>query len=296
MPTVFGEKLVMRLLDKGGAVKDIKRLGFDQRQMEDFVAAAEAPHGLIFLTGPTGSGKTTTLYAVLQHVYTPEMNFMTAEDPVEFKLGGISQCQMRANIGLTFASALRAFLRQDPDVILVGEIRDAETAEIAIQASLTGHLVFSTLHTNDATSALSRLIDIGVKPFLVSSAIQAVMAQRLIRVACPECKTPYEPEESELRALGIDRKVVEGKTIYRAVGCKNCQGNGYFGRLGIFELMEMDSKLRDLTYKVAPMSQIREQARVSGSMVTLKEDGIRKALNGVTTFSEVLRVTSAEEV
>ena len=248
------------------------------------------------MTGPTGSGKTTTLYAALQDLNKADTKIITAENPIEYHIGGINQCEVRHQIGLDFSKILRSMLRQAPNIILVGEIRDRETAEIAIQASLTGHLVFSTLHTNDAPSALIRLIDIGVKPFLVSSSVIAVMAQRLVRVLCKKCREPIEYPESFLRSAGIPPERVAGKTLYRPVGCDSCRRTGYRGRVGLFELLQMDSVLRDMAYKRAPSAKLREQAQLSGGMSSLREDGIRKALEGVTTLEEVLAVTHEESV
>lgn len=296
LPGNHGESLVLRLLDKEKGLVSMEELGFHSSDYNRFKRIIKRPNGIFLVTGPTGSGKTTTLYAALKHLNQPDVKIITAENPIEYHISGINQCEVRHNIGLDFSRILRSMLRQAPNIILVGEIRDLETANIAIQAALTGHLVFSTLHTNDATSALTRLIDLGVKPFLVASAVQAVMAQRLIRVLCSHCKEPYEPEESDWKALGIAQKELKGKTVFKAVGCERCQGSGFFGRIGIFELMEMDSKLRDMTYHVVSTGKLREQARISGNMVTLKEDGIRKVLNGITSFSEVFRVTAAEEV
>jgi type IV pilus assembly protein PilB len=302
MPTVFGEKLVMRILDKGGAVKDIKKLGFDPRQLNDFLEAAGAPHGLIFLTGPTGSGKTTTLYAVLQAIYTPEMNFMTAEDPVEFKLAGISQCQMRSAIGLTFASALRSFLRQDPDVILVGEVRDKETAEICLKAAMTGHLVLSTLHTNDAMGAVPRLVDMGMEAYMLADALQLVAGQRLVRALCESCKVMYKPEPgSEIVEqckreilLGTDKlPPVEQWVWGKAVGCDKCAKTGYLGRRAIYEVYHMNQAMRTIIAKTQDLPKLREEAFKVG-MWNMRASGWRKVMDGVTTPEEVLATTLSE--
>jgi type IV pilus assembly protein PilB len=302
MPTVFGEKLVMRILDKGGAVKDIRKLGFDPRQLNDFLEAAGAPHGLIFLTGPTGSGKTTTLYAVLQAIYTPEMNFMTAEDPVEFKLAGISQCQMRANIGLTFASALRSFLRQDPDVILVGEVRDKETAEICLKAAMTGHLVLSTLHTNDAMGAVPRLVDMGMEAYMLADALQLVAGQRLVRALCEGCKVMYKPEPgSEIVEqckreilLAADKLPPEDQWVWgKAVGCDKCAKTGYLGRRAIYEVYHMNSAMRTIISKTQDLPKLREEAFKVG-MWNMRASGWRKVMEGVTTPEEVLATTLSE--
>jgi len=293
LPASHGESIVMRLLDKEVSLVDLEALGFHPDDHARFKRIIKKPNGIFLVTGPTGSGKTTSLYAALKELNKPNVKIITAENPVEYHLRGINQCEVRHGIGLDFARILRAMLRQAPNIILVGEIRDLETAEIAIQAALTGHLVFSTLHTNDASSALTRLIDLGVKPFLVSTAVLAVMAQRLIRMLCPACRAPWEPEPAKLRALGIKPEHLEGRTIYKAVGCKECRFDGYRGRKGIFELFEMDSRMRDLTFRGASTLELRAQARASCGMITLREDGIRKILAGLTSVDEVLRVAGA---
>jgi len=293
LPATHGESIVMRILDKEVALVDLPKLGFHQDDYQRFQRIIKKPNGIFLVTGPTGSGKTTTLYAALQELNQPNVKIITAENPIEYHLKGINQCEVRHGIGLSFARILRAMLRQAPNIILVGEIRDPETAEIAIQAALTGHLVFSTLHTNDAPSALTRLVDIGVKPFLVSTAVLAVMAQRLVRLLCPNCKAPWEPEPVKLRALGLTADQIEGQTIYKAVGCKECRHEGYRGRRGLFEMFEMDSRMRDLTFQGASTLELRAQARASCGMLTLREDGVRKILAGITTVDEVLRVTGA---
>ncbi len=272
---------------------DLTALGFEGADRDRFQRIIQRPNGICLVTGPTGSGKTTTLYSALQDLNRSDVKIITAEDPVEFHIRGINQCQVRARIGLTFARILRAMLRQAPNVILVGEIRDQETAEIAVQAALTGHLVFSTLHTNDAPSAITRLIDMGVKPFLVSAAVQAIMAQRLVRVLCKECKQPATPTEVELQSLGVAAEQVAGATFCRPVGCPACGQSGFRGRLGIFELLEMDSTLREMTFRGDPTVRLREYARQSGGMSTLLQDGVRKVLAGATTIQELLRVTAA---
>jgi type IV pilus assembly protein PilB len=286
----------MRILDKERGLVDLPKLGFDPTDHARFQRLIKRPNGIFLVTGPTGSGKTTSLYAALRELNRPDVKIITAENPVEYNLSGINQCNVKTEIGLSFARILRSMLRQAPDIILVGEIRDRETAEIAIQAALTGHLVFSTLHTNDAPSAITRLVDMGVKRFLVSTAIMAVMAQRLLRVLCVECKKPVAPEASQLRAAGLKDELLEGHTLYGPVGCETCQGSGFRGRIGIFELFEMDSTLREQTFRGASTVAIREQARISGGMVTLLEDGVRKALQGVTTLEEVLAATVSENV
>jgi type IV pilus assembly protein PilB len=254
------------------------------------------PNGIFLVTGPTGSGKTTTLYSALQELNRPDRKIITAEDPVEYNFSGINQCQVKEEIELTFSKILRAMLRQAPNIILVGEIRDKETAEIAIQAALTGHLVFSTLHTNDAPGAITRLVDMGVKPFLVASSIQAILAQRLIRVLCNECKQPDPaPDRFLLRLVGINDEEIAGNTIYKPVGCKVCHGTGYRGRLGIYELMILTNEVRELAFNRAPTGQLRRAAK-NGGMKSLVADGKIKILKGVTAPSEIARVTQAEGV
>jgi type IV pilus assembly protein PilB len=293
LPANHGETMVMRLLDKERNLLSLESLGFEGPDLERYRRIITRPNGIFLVTGPTGSGKTTTLYASLQQLNRSDTKIITAEDPVEFNIPGINQCSVRPNIGLTFARILRAMLRQAPNIILVGEIRDTETAEIAVQAALTGHLVFSTLHTNDAPSAITRLIDMGVKPFLVSASIQAVMAQRLVRVLCPSCREPYAATDVDLRTLRLDSDRYSGTTLYRAAGCAQCEGVGYRGRLGIFELMVMDATLREMVYRGESTSRIREYARTSGGMSTLVEDGVAKVVQGRTSVEELLRVTAA---
>jgi type IV pilus assembly protein PilB len=293
LPASDGPSLVMRILDKQSVLLGVQDLGFEDDAYSHFKDIIKRPNGIVLVTGPTGSGKTTTLYAALNELNTPDRKIITAENPVEYSLTGINQAEVKERIEMTFARILRAMLRQAPNVILVGEIRDQETAETAIQAALTGHLVFSTLHTNDAPSAITRLIDMGVQPFLVSSSIQAVMAQRLIRTLCKNCKEPYEPEPFELQSIGLTENDVAGVTLYRARGCSECDQKGYKGRLGIFELMEMDSELREMAFHKTPTNRLRDQAVASG-MRTLMQDGVRKVLNGVTTTEEILRITAAD--
>lgn len=295
LPTTNGESIVLRILDKQEGLKNLDELGFHPDDYQKFRRIIKRPNGIFLITGPTGSGKTTTLYAALKELNRPDVKIITAENPVEYTLPGINQSQVKEIIGLTFARILRAMLRQAPNIILVGEIRDTETAEIAIQAALTGHLVFSTLHTNDAASAITRLIDMGVKPFLVASSIQAIMAQRLVRTLCGHCKEPYEPEESELRAVGIRAEDIMGKTIYRNVGCEACKFTGFKGRKAVFELLEMSSANRELAFRKAPLSKIREQAILDG-MVTLMQDGVRKVLDGITTIEEILTIAKREDI
>ncbi len=293
LPATDGPSLVMRILDKESVLLGVQDLGFGDDDYRRFKQIIKRPNGIFLVTGPTGSGKTTTLYAALNELNTPDRKIITAENPVEYSIAGINQAEVRERIGMTFARILRAMLRQAPNVILVGEIRDQETAEIAIQAALTGHLVFSTLHTNDAPSAITRLIDIGVQPFLVSSSIQAIMAQRLVRTICKNCKEPYDPPQHELRAAGLSPEDAAGLTFYRGAGCAECQGTGYKGRIGIFELMEMDSEIREMAFHKVATNRIRDQAIASG-MRTLMQDGIRKVIKGVTTIEEVLRITAGD--
>src|SRR5262245_34093766 len=294
LPGNHGETIVMRLLDKEKGLLSLDALGFDGPDRDRFERCIARPNGIVLVTGPTGSGKTTTLYAALQQLNRPDVKIITAEDPVEFNIRGINQCQVRARIGLSFARILRAMLRQAPNIILVGEIRDRETAEIAVQAALTGHLVFSTLHTNDAPSAITRLCDMGVKPFLVAAAVQAVLAQRLVRVVCPQCTQPGELDDIELREIGLDRSAVAGGArIVRSVGCPACDASGFRGRLGIFEMMVLDDGLREMIFRGEPTVRLRDYAFHSGGMSTLLQDGARKVLAGKTTHQELLRVTAA---
>ncbi len=294
IPSYHGESIVMRILRPDSVRIGIQALGFGDEDYKRFLKIIRRPNGIFLVTGPTGSGKTTTLYAALQELNTPDKKIITAEDPVEYNFTGMNQCQVNEAIGLTFARILRAMLRQAPNIILVGEIRDLEVAEVAIQAALTGHLVFSTLHTNDAPSAITRLIDMGVKPFLVASSIQAIMAQRLVRRICPECKEEYtDPDPHIMRLIGLDPATLGDRKIYRGRGCKACHNTGYRGRIGIFELMEMNSELRELAFNQAQTNKIRQAARASG-MKTLLDDGKEKILQGITTPEEVARVTQAE--
>ncbi|MFN9332109.1 MAG: GspE/PulE family protein [Planctomycetota bacterium] len=294
LPGSHGETIVMRLLDKERGLMSLQALGFEGRDRERFQSVIGRPNGIVLVTGPTGSGKTTTLYAALQELNRPDVKIITAEDPVEFNIRGINQCQVKSRIGLTFARILRAMLRQAPNVILVGEIRDKETAEIAVQAALTGHLVVSTLHTNDSASAITRLVDMGVKPFLVAASVQAVLAQRLLRVVCKQCRQPYEPTPTELRSVGIDAGRAREATFYRAEGCESCGHSGYKGRLGIYELLQLDNTLREMTVRGEPMVRLREYAWQSGGMSTLLQDGVRKVMQGMTTIPELLRVVAAQ--
>jgi type IV pilus assembly protein PilB len=286
----------MRILDREAGLVDLEKLGFVGDDRERFERIIKRPNGIFLVTGPTGSGKTTTLYAALKTLNKPNVKIITAENPVEYHLAGVNQCEVKHRIGLDFQRILRAMLRQAPNIILVGEIRDKETAEIAVQAALTGHLVFSTLHTNDAPSALTRLVDMGVKPFLVSTAVMAVMAQRLVRRLCLTCRQPMAPEPSLLKSVGLTPGEVAGRTIYRAVGCRECRFEGYRGRVGLFELLEMDAPLREATFRRASTMKLREQARLTGGLKSLLEDGVRKVLEGVTTIEEILTVAKREDL
>jgi type IV pilus assembly protein PilB len=279
----------MRILDRGTIQVSIKDLGFGEEDYKRFQNIIKRPNGIFLVTGPTGSGKTTTLYAALNELNRPDRKIITAEDPVEYYLPGINQVEVKHLIGLDFARIIRAMLRQAPNIILVGEIRDQETADIAVQASLTGHLVFSTLHTNDAPSAITRLVDIGVQPFLVASSVIAIMAQRLVRVVCPKCKEPDKPTNAEIQAAGLSAAQVANANFMRGRGCNYCHHTGYRGRLGIFEMLRMNSAIREMTFAREPSQTIRRQARLLG-MRTLLEDGIAKSLAGVTTLEEVLSI------
>jgi len=293
IPTLHGESIVMRILDKTSVMLGIPELGFFADDQELIDRIINMPDGIFLVTGPTGSGKTTSLYAFLNTLNQPTVKIITAEDPVEYEISGINQVQINAEIGLTFAAALRAMLRQAPNIIMVGEIRDLETGEIAINAALTGHLVFSTLHTNDAPSAVTRLIDMGVKPFLVASAVRAIMAQRLVRRVCKNCAEPVEATADELEALGLPREYFADATLVKGKGCQECS-KGYKGRVGIFEIFMVDESIQKLVYERASAGTIRERARSMG-MRTLREDGLRKAAAGITTLEEVIRVTAADE-
>jgi general secretion pathway protein E/type IV pilus assembly protein PilB len=290
IPTNHGESIVMRILDKEGLKLGLVELGFFTDDQQTFEKLIGLPDGILLVTGPTGSGKTTTLYAVLNYINRPDRKIITVEDPVEYQLSGINQVQVSESVGLTFSSALRSMLRQAPNVIMLGEIRDLETASIAINASLTGHLVFSTLHTNDAPSAVTRLIDIGVKPFLVASSARALLAQRLVRRVCRRCGAPYVPTEAELRALSIDPNNTGNATFMKGKGCGDCNKTGYRGRFGIFEIFVVEDEIRKLIYERVPASELRTRAREMG-MRTLREDGARKVLAGLTSPEEVIRAT-----
>ncbi|RKY80308.1 type II secretion system protein GspE [candidate division KSB1 bacterium] len=288
-PTVFGENVVLRLLDNTQTMLGLEELGMDDEALKDFKEIIHRPYGIILVTGPTGSGKSTTLYAALRQLDSKEKNIITLEDPVEYHFDQIRQSQVNPRIGLTFATGLRAILRQDPDVIMVGEIRDSETADIAVKSALTGHLVFSTLHTNDAVSALTRLADMGVEPYLVSSAVQGILAQRLARRVCPDCKVKYQPDVKLLKGLGIN--IENSKlTFYRGKGCRRCKNTGFRGRIAIFEFLKMDDQLRRLVVEGKSAMEIKNEA-IRRGMITLLKDGIRKTLKGLTTIEEVLRIT-----
>jgi general secretion pathway protein E len=292
VPTAFGERIVLRLLYRESALLPLEQIGFSGENLSHFNELITRPHGIILVTGPTGSGKTTTLYASLSKINSPDKNIITIEDPIEYQLKGIGQIQVNAKIQLTFAAGLRSVLRQDPDVILVGEIRDGETAEIAIQAALTGHLVFSTLHTNDAAGAVTRLIDMKIEPFLISSSVMAILAQRLVRVLCKECREPYEITPAEISELEI-KAGAAGTTVYRAKGCVTCFNTGYLGRKAIYELLLIDDEIRQLIMKNTDSATLKTAAMHKG-MRTLRQDGADNILRGITSVDEVVRVTQKE--
>jgi len=295
LPTTHGQSVVMRILDRDNIKVGLQDLGFADDDFARFKTMVKRPNGILLVTGPTGSGKTTTLYAALNELNRPDVKIITAEDPVEYYLPGVNQCEVKAKIGMTFARIIRAMLRQNPNILLVGEIRDLETAETAIQASLTGHLVFSTLHTNDAPSAITRLVDIGIQPFLVASSVLAIMAQRLVRKVCPKCKVRYEPPAHILAGLGLRPELAKKANFMKGKGCNNCNKKGYRGRMGIFELMTLTTQIREMTFKGESTQMIRRLARKQG-MRTLFEDGIIKAIKGQTTLDEVLRITQHDMV
>jgi type IV pilus assembly protein PilB len=292
LPTNHGQAVVMRILDRENIKIGIRNLGFSEDNYRTFQNIIRRPNGIFLVTGPTGSGKTTTLYSALGELNRPDRKIITAEDPVEYYLPGINQVEVKSNIGMTFARIIRAMLRQAPNVILVGEIRDMETAEMAIQASLTGHLVFSTLHTNDAPGSITRLIDMGVQPFLVASSVMAVMAQRLVRVVCPKCKEPHKPDPSELEYFEITREEAARANFVRGRGCNHCQHTGFHGRKAVFELMPMNATLRDMTFRREPTQNLRRQARLAG-MQTLQDDAKLKAMEGITTLTEAYKLTAS---
>jgi type IV pilus assembly protein PilB len=302
LPTVHGEKIVMRILDKSSAILNLSKLGFTGLNLKRIEDNIHKPYGIILATGPTGSGKSTTLYAILGEISLPGVNVVTLEDPVEYEIPGINQCQIRPKIGFGFADGLRSILRQDPNIIMVGEIRDSETASLATHAALTGHLVLSTLHTNDAAGALPRLINMGVEPFLITSSINVIVAQRLVRRICDKCKQPKNIRETVLAGL---KKEIDNSTnpelaiyknkplkFYEGKGCAECNGKGFKGRLGIYEVMTMSDKIEELVVKKMPSSSIQEEA-VKEGMITMKQDGLIKSLQGLTTIDEVLRVTTS---
>lgn len=288
-PTVYGEKVVMRVLDKDAMPLEVARLGFDPRQEKDLTESIQSPHGLMLVTGPTGSGKSTTLYSCLNFLNGPEVNICTAEDPVEYKFMGINQVQTRSQVGLTFASTLRSFLRQDPDIIMVGEVRDAETAQICLRAALTGHFVLSTLHTNDALAAVPRLQDMDIEPFLLSSTLRVIVAQRLLRRLCPHCKEPHNIDAATAQRF----QVPEGAILYRAVGCRECRDNGYRGRLGVFEVIRINRELAGMIQRDAPLPELRKAA-VDDGMKLLAHSAMDKACEGLTSLEEVVSVTVSD--
>jgi general secretion pathway protein E len=291
VPTMHGESVVMRILDKGGVALDFNRLGFEEDTLKKFLNVLMEPHGILLVTGPTGSGKTTTLYTALDRLNQPDVKILTVEDPVEYQMAGINQIQVKPQIDLTFANALRSIVRQDPDVIMIGEIRDLETAQIAVQSALTGHLVLSTVHTNDAASTVNRLLDMGVEDYLLTSTVIGILAQRLVRTLCPACKTSYTALPEVVAELGLHKFAPPGDiTLYHAKGCKECAQTGFIGRISIMEMLPMSDPLRTHIMRHANSAELRTEAIKEG-MVTMYEDGMRKALNGVTAFEEVLRVT-----
>ena len=290
LPIIYGEKIVLRILEKGSLQLDLKKLGFEETSLQFFIDAVEKPYGMILVTGPTGSGKTTTLYSALMRLNKPDVNIMTVEDPVEYSFQGINQVQVKEEIGLTFANALRAFLRQDPDIIMVGEIRDLETATIAVKASLTGHLVLSTLHTNDAPSTITRLIDMGIEPFLISSSVLLVVAQRLARKLCPNCKREERVSKELLLNLGFTESEIETLKVYGPTGCPECNLTGYKGRIALCEVMPITDEIRELILKGATALDIKKVA-VKQGMITLRRSGLNKIMQGITSIKEVIRTT-----
>ena len=293
LPTMFGESVVLRILDRESVILDLEQLGFPGYDLTKFRDLIHRPYGIILVTGPTGSGKTTTLYAALNEINSPEKKIITVEDPIEYQLGGVNQVQVKASIDLSFANVLRSILRQDPDIIMIGEIRDAETAEIAIHSALTGHLVFSTLHTNDAAGAVTRLLEMGMENYLISSSMLGILAQRLVRVICPECKEVYTPEMGVMEELGVDQAQAKDLPIYKGAGCEKCAQTGFRGRRGIYELLMVNDDIRELILDKAASNVIKTKGRSNG-MKTLREAGWDKVRSGMTTVSEVLRVTQVE--
>jgi len=293
IPTLFGEKVVLRLLDKANLQLDMTKLGFNEKQIALFKDAINRPYGMVLVTGPTGSGKTTTLYSALSELNKIDVNVCTAEDPVEYNLMGINQVQMHEEIGLNFAAALRSFLRQDPDIILVGEIRDFETAEIAVKAALTGHLVLSTLHTNDAPSTVNRLLNMGVEPFLVASSVNLILAQRLVRKVCPECKEPLEANPKMLIDMGMDPETAKDLVLYKGKGCFNCSETGYKGRLAVYEVMMLYEEIKEMILNGASAAELKKEG-LRLKMESMRMTGLQKIKDGVTTADEVMRVTASD--
>jgi type IV pilus assembly protein PilB len=293
LPTMWGEKVVLRLLDKGNLQLDMTKLGFDQGPLDDFMWAINQPWGMVLVTGPTGSGKTTTLYSGLSSLNKPGVNISTAEDPVEYNLHGINQVQMHEEIGLNFAMSLRSFLRQDPDIIMVGEVRDFETAEIAVKAALTGHLVLSTLHTNDAPATISRLLNMGVEPFLITASVNLVLAQRLARKVCVDCKRPAEIDRAALLDMGFTEEQLATGTVMKGAGCTTCSGTGYKGRVALYEVMRFQDELKERVLQGASAAELKVEA-IRRGMSSLRMSGIKKVLEGTTTPEEILRVTMAD--
>jgi type II secretion system protein E len=297
VPTVHGESIVMRVLDKSMMMIGVRNIGMLDEVLEKFVKQAQRPNGILLCTGPTGCGKTTTLYSILREIQDPGLKIITTEDPVEYELAGIQQVNINENVGLTYARSLRAILRQDPDIVLVGEIRDVETAQIAVQASLTGHLVFSTLHTNSAAATITRLLDMGVEPFLITSALEGVVGQRLVRTICQNCKAPYKPDDEELLGFGVTRREIEdeGVTFFHGEGCEECGHSGFHGRMGIYELLEVDDDMRELILERATTDELHEAAIRMG-MITMRQDGWMKICLGLTTFGEIARQTPKDAI
>ena len=291
LPTLFGEKIVLRILDKGNLTLDLEKFGMEEKAEVDFLDAISKPYGMVLVTGPTGSGKTTTLYSALSRINTDEVNIMTAEDPVEYNLAGINQVQVRNEIGMTFAAALRAFLRQDPNIVMVGEIRDLETGGIAVKASLTGHLVLSTLHTNDAASTITRMIDMGIEAFNVASALNCITAQRLVRRICSNCRAEVTYDPTVLKAARITEEQAAATKFFRGEGCDACNGSGYAGRQGLYEVMPMTSELRRMSLQAASTDELKKTA-ISEGMITLRDDGLLKVRKGITTLDEVIKETA----
>jgi type IV pilus assembly protein PilB len=294
LPTMFGESVVMRILDRGNVSLDLDRIGMRPDDLEMFRQLIHKPNGIVLVTGPTGSGKTTTLYAALNELNTPSEKILTVEDPVEYDIDGLVQVQVKADVGLTFAAALRSFLRQDPDIILVGETRDLETAQIAVQASLTGHLVFTTLHTNDAPSSIARLLDLGLEPFLLTATMEGIAAQRLVRTICTRCKEPYDPSEEELMQLQLTPEDLKGRQLYRGKGCDYCNHSGYKGRMGLFEIMVLDDEMREMIMQNASTQVLRSEAKKRG-LRTLRQSGLLGLYDGMTTIEEVVKGTLVED-